>query len=62
MSDSTERRRAQKRDWAKRDREARLDRGEKSYTSEWRRNNPELYEKQKERAKERRALARKKNP
>lgn len=61
MSDSTERleaRRKQKRDWAKRDREARAERGELSYTAEWRRNNPEAYEAQKEAAKERRRLAR----
>lgn len=61
MSDSTERleaRRKQKREWAKRDREARAERGELSYTAEWRRNNPEAYEAQKKAAKERRRLAR----
>lgn len=61
MSDSTERleaRRTQKRDWARRDREARAERGELSYTAEWRRNNPQAYEEQKERARDRRRLAR----
>ncbi len=61
MSDSNERleaRRKSKRDWARRKAEERKKAGLDSYTSEWRRNNPEAYEEQKRTARDRRRLAR----
>lgn len=57
MTDA-EARRAQKRNWAKKEAEARKNTGRLSYTAEWRRRNPEAYEAQKERARARRAQAR----
>lgn len=62
MSDSNEARRTQKREWARKDREARAARGELSYTSEWRRKNPDQYLAQKQRAIERRKVAREAKP
>lgn len=58
MSDSNEKSRARKREWARRKAQERRESGKPSYTTEWREKNPEAYEGQKERAKERRAVAR----
>ncbi len=57
MSDSSEARRKSKRDWARRQAEARKEAGKVSYTSEWRKNNPEAYEEQKRAQRDRRAQA-----
>lgn len=57
-NDRLEARRKSKREWARRKAEERRAAGQDSYTSEWRRNNPEAYEEQKRAARERRRLAR----
>lgn len=56
-NDRWEARRKSKRDWARRESERRKSAGEESYTTAWRKANPEAYEEQKRKAREARKLA-----
>ncbi len=55
-SSSQSKARERKRRWAQKKAEERREAGRPSYTSEWRKKNPEAYEAQKARARSRRAL------